>query len=230
MVLLRRPLIDVSLSNRSRCFCAFATLICLACGCSQRGEATSVKPETSHRADTSSNAWVAEMDDGRSVEVKPLEPLRMEPAGEHEYFLDEDPGASFCVDPRTGNVAWRAMVCDNPNCSGRLDGKPHVFTHPVDDPPLTADGRINHGAWDRMSIAHFYSLKCPACGDNKQLHEYDPPQVAERRQLLLDQLAAARAARRKIRHSGQPLPTGIRSPSDIMRDLSSLPKLFIAAP
>ena len=188
-----------------------------------------MKPETSRGADTRRNAWVAETDDGHSVDVKPLEPLRMEPADENEYFVDEDPGAGFCVDPRTGNVAWRAMVCDNPDCSGRRDGKPHVFTQPVDDPPLTVDGRIDHGAWDRMAIAHFYSLKCPACGDNKRIREYDPPPVAERRQLLLDQLAAARAARRKIRRSGQPLPTGIRSPSDIMRDLSALPKLFLVA-
>jgi hypothetical protein len=189
-----------------------------------------VKPEASPVAETRSVAWVAETDDGRSVEVKPLEPLQLEPAGEHEYLAEEDPGAGFCVDPRTGQVTWRAMVCDNPDCSGRRDGQPHVFTHPVDEPPLTTEGQIDHAAWDRMAIAHFYSLKCPACGERKRIHHYDPPQVAERRQLLLDQLDAARAARREARRSGQPVPTGVRSPSDIMRDLDALPKLFLAPP
>ena len=71
---------------------------------------------------------------------------------------------------------------------------------------------------------------CPQCGEKKRIRPYDPPQVAERRQLLLDQLAAARAARRAARRSGQPLPVGVRSPNDIMRDLDALPQLFLVTP
>jgi hypothetical protein len=46
---------------------------------------------------------------------------------------------------------------------------------------------------------------------------------------LLDQLAAARAARGQIRRSGEPPRTGVRSPSDIMRELAALPKLYLVA-
>ena len=222
--------IDVLRTDCSGGFCAFAILICAACSCSERGDATSVMPVNTRDADTRTSAWVAVTDDGREVEVKPLEPLHMQPPSEHEYFVDEDPGAGFCVDPQTGEVAWRALVCRNPDCSGRQDGKPHVFAHSATKAPLTADGGIDHLAWDRMASAHASSVVCPACGQKKGIAEYDPPDVAVRRQLLLDQLAAARAERRRARRSSKPLSTSVRSPADIMRDLSALPKLFLAEP
>ncbi len=68
---------------------------------------------------------------------------------------------------------------------------------------------------------------CPACGSSNAVRPYEPPQAFARRELLEEELRAARAARRAAKQAGQPMPTDHRTPAAIMQDLSNLPKLYL---
>ena len=139
----------------------------------------------------------------------------------------EDQGAAY-VDPASGKVAWPAYTCMNADCGAQgKGGRPFLFVRKLDDITVEEDGRIvlGHAAGLKLLTAP----TCPACNSNKWTGAYEPPEIAQRRVLLEAELAASRAARAKAKRAGETPPTDFRTPMEIMRDLSALPKLYLVA-
>ena len=111
----------------------------------------------------------------------------------------------------------RALSCSLPDCPGKgEDGQPYLFC------------RASSGSHGKSSEARGDStVNCPACGRGEGVRHYEPPQALVRRELLEEELRAARAARRAAKQAGQPMPTDHRTPAAIMQDLSNLPKLYL---
>ena len=145
------------------------------------------------------------------------------------------PGAVFApqaqgpahLDPNTGEIAWRAMVCRNPNCNGPLsDGQGHVFALPIPNTRVIGGELVLPPDQELMAFVK-KDFRCTACGSSKFLSEYDPPDVAGRRAELVEELAAARKARASAKQTGTDALTNYRAPAAIMYELSTLPALYL---
>jgi len=136
-----------------------------------------------------------------------------------------------CVDQATGKVAFRALVCWNPTCPGRgKGGGPALFVKEWDTAKAGADGKV---AWipprfagTQEELTKFF-IKCPHCGQAHGVAYYDPPEVVLRRRQLEEELRTARVARRQARDSGGQAPQDQRTPSQVMREINALPKLYL---
>ena len=140
-------------------------------------------------------------------------------------------------DPETKQIARLALSCNLLDCPGKGDdGKPSLFcrvssdkghelTRPGEE-PSTGGVTATRGRWPVAPERDGAPL-CPACGRSAGVHHYEPPQALARRELLEEELRAARAARRVAKQAGQAMPTDHRTPAAIMLDLSNLPKLYL---
>jgi hypothetical protein len=84
--------------------------------------------------------------------------------------------------------------------------------------------------WTEAEIKKAFRAVCPACRQSKWVEAYEPPEIAERRKMLKTELDATRVARREAKRNGTPLPAGLRTPTQIMQDLSALPKVYLLEP
>ncbi|MCG8587639.1 MAG: hypothetical protein MI757_23285, partial [Pirellulales bacterium] len=158
------------------------------------------------------------------VEIGPFPELKVASADDG-VFVPKFAGDVHYEKERESFV-WPARTCTNPDCSGVRSGKPVVFAHPLPGVTLDADGRPVLPRWsDEENRAHL--PRCPLCNETRFVVKYDSPEVAERRRVLLAELAATRRARIEAKQSGQPLPASIRTPNAIMQDLANLPMLYL---
>jgi len=131
---------------------------------------------------------------------------------------------SAYVDSATGRLAWLAHTCFNPVCPGiGKGGGPYLFVIELPNLKLGADGKLSIGTPD-MSDPRPYV--CPACGKSQFIRPYELPETILRQKELAKELDKAYLAYRNASGSSQ-LPTKVRSPLEIMTDVSKLPKLFI---
>ena len=120
------------------------------------------------------------------------------------------------VDPESGEYAWPAMVCTNPNCSGQ---KPHVFIHVFRTTGVDPEGNLI--VPDSVPIKARIP-RCPACQETKY-ERFEMPEAALRKKELDEELVAVRLARRE---TGE-YSSGMRHPQEIFEEIAGLPKLFL---
>ena len=206
-------------------FCLAIVSVCAlsVTGCSNSATSST---ETETRNAKTDNTTVLESPYKQPVEVVP----------EEAQTVASGKGSTY-HDPETGQIARLALSCNLPDCPGKGDdGKPYVFcrvssgkefdrTSPGEE-PSTGNITTTQGKWPVATERHGAPF-CPACDRNVGVHHYEPPQALERRELLEEELRAARAARRAAKQAGEPMPTDHRTPAAIMQDLSNLPKLYL---
>lgn len=133
------------------------------------------------------------------------------------------------VDPQTGEIAWRGMTCYNPDCPGRgKGGGPLMF---VDKSPHVHIDANNQVVFDYVEIKPLVDDKppvvCPSCGRVEFLEFYCSAETEVRRRQLYQELNDVRAARGKAHAAGAPEPSGLRTVTEIIREIEELPKLFL---
>ena len=130
-------------------------------------------------------------------------------------------------DSATGKIAWRASTCWNPQCLGKgKGGGPLLFTRTYDNAWVDTDGKLK---WKTIADDQVIpATVCPLCGLVEFVRPYDLPEVELRRQELTDELVNSRRIRAEREAAGQLVPAGVRTPTEIMRELNELPKLFLA--
>jgi hypothetical protein len=72
-------------------------------------------------------------------------------------------------------------------------------------------------------------VNCPACKSDKYVRPYDLPEAIVRERELRAELNKTYAAYGKAAEKNLPMPSGLRPPGDIMKDLQALPRLFLVA-
>ena len=153
--------------------------------------------------------------------------------GYREVLPPNTTAESACVDQATGKIAFRALVCWNPNCPGRgKGGGPPVFVKQWTSATVGENGKLvwtppARPADPLQENLTQYFIRCPYCDQSFGVAYYDPPEVVLRRRQLDEELRAARLLRRKARDSGEMPPSHQRPPSDIMKEMSEQPKLFL---
>ena len=160
------------------------------------------------------------------VAIGPFEPLEIGSLDEGS-FAPVRYNAPAYRDPESGELAWPAHVCRNPQCDGQRNGKPRVFSKAIKGVKRDAQGRLIPPEMSYSESMRAYAMRCPACKEKTWVESYDLPQVAERRRLLKTELDATRVARRKARIANLPVPESLRTPSEIMNELLGLPRLYL---
>ncbi|MCE9557003.1 MAG: hypothetical protein K8T91_26960 [Planctomycetes bacterium] len=130
------------------------------------------------------------------------------------------------VDPASHQIAWRAFTCWNPACLGKgKGGGPVVFAKQWENAEIGADGKL---AWRTLKEDEQTSaITCPTCGLPDFVQYYDVPEVEIRRQKLAQELVKSREIRAAAEAAGQLVPAGVRTPTEIMKEQTELPKLFL---
>lgn len=162
-------------------------------------------------------------------------PKPMSEAVKKKYFLfPEDkpiipytkpgPFASHVfVDPGSGKLAWRAMVCTAPDCPSRKSGKPperfamrYANLYPLPNgeiPNLIADGAGPQA--------------CPFCGRSQTITEYLAPEDESRKKRLLDEMQQAYTLRAAARAKGSTKAENVRTPQEIMDEINAIPRHYL---
>jgi hypothetical protein len=137
------------------------------------------------------------------------------------------------VDPQSGNIAWRAWTCYNPECSGRgKGGGPLIFVKKWNNARIGEERKV---VYDLIQLTEDEEKEqrskppiiCPSCGRVVFLAPYDSPAAELRRRQLNDELREVRAARDRARASDEPYPPSLRTHSEIRQEIQELPKLFL---
>ena len=128
-----------------------------------------------------------------------------------------------CVDGDTGQLAWPALTCKNPDCPDYASGEdPPIFIYEIPNNGVDEEGYIKVP----NSVSHRRRMpKCPTCKSPKWVEPYELPETAQRRAELDAELAEVRAAHRAS--GGHGVPEGHRSPREIIQERSELPQLFL---
>lgn len=129
----------------------------------------------------------------------------------------------FFVDPSSGKLAWKAMVCTAADCPGRKPGQPpepfairHAYLYPLpngDTPNLFDDGKGPQA--------------CPHCGRSQTMTEYLPPGDESRKARLEAELQQSYADRIVARSAGKQAADMGRSPQEIMDEINSISRHFL---
>lgn len=146
--------------------------------------------------------------------------VTIETSSPGEIVAPQDAGLGY-VDPQTGKIAWRALVCRNPDCADAA-GTAKPFTIAVPGARVGEDGQLLLPPADKIEAYARSHLRCPTCGRFEELEQYEPPNVTTRRAQLNAELKAARQAR-----AGGDSHGNHRTPAEIMYELSTLPKLYL---
>lgn len=132
-----------------------------------------------------------------------------------------------CIDPATGQIAWRAMTCYNPDCPGRgKGGGPLLFVRPNKTMSIGPEGKIVISG--EQDIAEPDKCVCPACGSGGFVAAYDPPESFVRNRQLDDEMRTIARAYHEAEASGQPIGVAGRTPAEVMTEKAELPKLYLA--
>jgi len=139
------------------------------------------------------------------------------------YPKPESFSGGFFVDPSSGKLAWKAMVCTATDCPGRKPGvapEPfairHAYLYPLpngDTPNLFDDGKGPQA--------------CPHCGRSQTITEYLTPEDESRKTRLEAELQQAYADRIAARAAGKQSVDAGRSPQEIMDEINSIPRHFL---
>ncbi|MCE9551768.1 MAG: hypothetical protein K8T91_00090 [Planctomycetes bacterium] len=130
------------------------------------------------------------------------------------------------VDATSKKIAWRASTCWNPTCLGKgKGGGPLVFVKQFENASIGPDGNVK---WRTLKDDELPSaLACPVCGLVEFVRPYDEPEVEIRRKKLTEELSESRRIRAEAEAAGQLVPAGVRTPTEIMKESTQLPKLFL---
>lgn len=130
---------------------------------------------------------------------------------------------NFFVDPGSGKLAWKAMVCTAPDCPGRKPGKApepfairHAYLYPLpngETPNLFDDGKGPQA--------------CPDCGRSQTITEYLPPEDESRKTRLAAELQQAYTLRSAARAAGRQSADGVRTPQEVMDEINSISRHFL---
>lgn len=138
------------------------------------------------------------------------------------------PPALARVDPRSGAIAWLALTCMNPTCQGKgFGGEPYLFADVTSGATVGADGEV--AAPPPASVEYEVPLHaCPVCGaSGEAIAPYDPPDIRVRLMELQTELENARALRSAAEQAGRPSAAPLRPPTEIMKDISNLPRVYL---
>lgn len=161
--------------------------------------------------------------------IPPPKPMSQEIVKKYFLFATDYPliphtrGGAFAgnhfVDPSSGKLAWKAMVCTAADCPGRKPGMPlqqfgmrRANLYPLPDgttPNLMSDGSGPQA--------------CPFCGRSQTIKEYLTPEDESRRAHLGEELQQAYNSRMPGHQAGE----AHRSPQEIMEEINSLPRHFL---
>ncbi|MCG8584165.1 MAG: hypothetical protein MI757_05585, partial [Pirellulales bacterium] len=169
---------------------AVATM-CLAVGCADTdADGASV-------GDANRKPMSAPQSSGTKQDVVATPSLELSYVAPNEVVAAEEQGGAY-VDPASGKMTWRAFTCRNPSCPGQgRDGRPFRFAPQLVGAVIGANGRVT---FPQATIEQRHRMEhpeCPACGLSDHTGRFDPPEVVERREALLNELTAARQARRE---------------------------------
>jgi hypothetical protein len=130
------------------------------------------------------------------------------------------------VDVTSQRIAWRASTCWNPTCIGKgKGGGPLVFVKQFENASIGADGKL---LWRTLNEEELPTpIACPACGLLEFVRPYDEPEVEIRRNKLSEELSESRRIRAEAEAAGRLVPAGVRTPTEIMKEVTQLPKLFL---
>jgi len=159
-----------------------------------------------------------------------LDPIRQQEGveGLSQVVVDQEASDIAVVHGDPGRIAWRALTCWNPACLGKgKAGGPVLFVHPLKHASLGTDGKLRWRTLDEKELSAMSPVVCPVCAMPGHVRPYDTPQVELRRQQLTEEMEAARKVRAQAAEDKKLVPAGGRTPSEIMRDLSQLPKLYL---
>lgn len=135
---------------------------------------------------------------------------------------------SAFVDTKSGRVGWRALTCWNPQCTGQgRGGGPLLFTREFSYVTAGPDGKLAIGNADMAEMMK--PVYCPACRSDKYIRPYELPESMVKERELKVQLDRSYAAYASAAKQGRPMPTDVRSPEEIIKDLNSLPKLYLVS-
>ncbi|MCG8583771.1 MAG: hypothetical protein MI757_03570 [Pirellulales bacterium] len=127
------------------------------------------------------------------------------------------------VDPATGRLARRALVCDAADCPSRSSElSDRLFSYRYPGAYATGDGMVE---W--TGTPEDFPRVCPWCRRAADVRPHFEGEVAIRRQELEHELQAAQVAWSKARREKQRRPTDYRSPTEIARELSELPAVYL---
>lgn len=140
---------------------------------------------------------------------------------EHGYRIIRIAGPAIFArrDPASGAIAWQAMTCSNPSCTGQgpRPGEPFLFAIVVPDVSVGRDGDIQMPSSAEHEVPR---SSCPVCGSDQWVVPYESPHVQVRRMELESELDASRDA-----IAANQAPS--RTPAQIMNDLSKLSRTYL---
>jgi hypothetical protein len=147
-------------------------------------------------------------------------------AGFEQEPVQKTPSQQAVVDPTTNQIAWRAFTCWNPECLGKgKGGGPVAFAMKWEHASIGPGGKV---VWRTLSEKELPpAITCPVCGLADFIQYYDEPEAELRREQLTAELARSRQIRAEAETAGRLVPAGVRTPTEIMRELNELPKLFL---
>lgn len=172
-----------------------------------------------------------EFEDARLKLLVVLDKIRLEKGVDGFQTVPPTAGSgsqSAFVDPVTRKIAWRALTCFNPKCTGRgKGGGPLLFVQPLKNVDVGPDGELRILQGGSSAPDGVSPLPCPSCGRWEFVRAYDSPETENRRRQLMKELEGVRKAQRAARKNGTPLPERLRSGADIMKELAELPKVVL---
>lgn len=212
-------------------------LLTLVCGCSGCRTEPAVPP---HRTESSTTDSVSQTPDISSPANVPSpfalpapKPMTEDVVKKYFLFPADKPiipytkagpfAGNFFVDPNSGKLAWKAMVCTATDCPGRKPDKPperfamrHVNLYPL--PDGTTPNMMSDGAGPQA---------CPYCGRSQTITEYLSPADESRKTRLAAELQQAYTQRAAARAAGRQAAEGVRTPQEVMDEINSIPRHYL---
>jgi hypothetical protein len=137
-------------------------------------------------------------------------------------------GQMAVLDPATGQIAWRALACFNPDCSARgKGGGPYLFAYPVKSIKIGPDGKLMLDKTVNDQPSDPLGAQCPVCGSHDFCRPYEPAETVLRRRGLMKELASIRKVKKTAPNAQADGTHQPRTASDVMKELTELDKLFI---
>ena len=120
----------------------------------------------------------------------------------------------------------RALTCDNPQCAGR--NKSHrgdLFANRIPGVSIGSEGNIIWPEVDTETLIAWDAPACPRCAQARWVVPYLTTENVRRRQELKDELTRSRQARESLGKEAAAYEH--RMPVDIMKEISSIPAVYI---
>ncbi|MCE9553180.1 MAG: hypothetical protein K8T91_07350 [Planctomycetes bacterium] len=134
------------------------------------------------------------------------------------------PGTVAIVDPKTGKLAWQAMICLNPDCPARgPGGGPLLFVSPVAGVSIGPNGEVV----DQSGQPDFSkSPNCPICKRWEYCRVYEVPESTARYRELMQELIKSREAA-MVQRRANPQAQIPNKSVELQKEMGSLPKLYL---